>query len=89
MRFNTFWAGVCAVLALAWVTIFFAGPAIDDICVRGKVSMSANVLGKKGEIVKVRVDDRIVARECSEFSRTFFLRDKPNAKKLRKAVGAQ
>lgn len=89
MRLDTFWTGVGVTLLTAWVVIFFAGPKIDDICVVTKAEVETTIIGKRGVPVVVRKGDRIVARECSEFSRTFFLRDKPNAKKLRKAVGAQ
>jgi hypothetical protein len=89
MRFNTFWVGFCASLLLAWVVIFFAGPKIDKICVVTKAGADSVITGKRGNPVTVRKGDRILARECSEFSRSFFARDVKSAKQLRKAVGAQ
>jgi hypothetical protein len=72
-----------------WVVIFFAGPKIDEMCVISKAGEPTVITGKRGLPVIVRKGDRIIARECSEFSRSFFARDVEVGKHLRKTVGVQ
>lgn len=89
LKFNTFLVGVVVTILAIWIAVFFAGPKIDEVCVVTKAGESGIITGKRGLPVLIRKGDRIVARECSEFSRSFFARDVKAGKDLRKAVGAQ
>ena len=89
MRFDTFWTGFGATILMLWVVIFFAGPAIDDLCVITKTGEGGLAVDKRGHVISYPRHTRLVKKECSEFSRLFFLRDVEVAKSLRKAVGAQ
>jgi hypothetical protein len=80
-------AGVIFTLVFAWTAIFFSGPIIDDFCVLTKTKTHGAVIGKRGDVVTYEKGTRLVRAECSEFSRTIFLRDVKRAQSFRKAVG--
>ncbi len=76
-------------LALVWAFIAFGGDEwFDSICVEGRLSQAQVSALNSLEWEKcpgyrrrtnggcyARVNDRVVIRECSRFSRAFFLRD--------------
>ncbi len=85
-------------LALVWAFIVFGGGSwIDSICVEGRLSQAQvealnslewekcpNYRQRAGGECRAEVDDRVVIRECSSLSRTFFLRDSERVKDIRK-----
>lgn len=64
-------------IVLIWVVINFIGPHFDDYCIRGKLSFEqARYLTFESEWEaggpEALPDDRVLRRECSEFSRRIF-----------------
>lgn len=72
-------------LLFIWLVIVLLGGKIDEICVEGKFSAvqaeAVNSLpwgkcpGYRDGNCQVEEGDRMLARECSELSRSFFLRN--------------
>ncbi len=70
---------------LLWLGISLIGGKIDEICVEGKFSAvqaeAVNSLpwgkcpGYRNGDCRVKEGDRMLAKECSELSRSFFLRN--------------
>ena len=82
--FRFFGHAVITILLL-WLGISLIGGEIDKICVEGKFSAeqaaAVNALpwgkcpGYRNGECSVEEGDRMLARECSELSRSFFLRN--------------
>lgn len=81
-RINIFLIDAMLFLALVWSVIFLSDGAVDTICIEGRLSEAQAQAINQTEWDKcpkyrngncqAEKEDRVLARECSEFSKKVF-----------------